>query len=223
MSDSKDSNDSEIRRGDFARKKGEVVLREHEYDGIQEFDQKLPNWWLFTFYGAVVWFVGYWVLYYYTDNYRTDQERIVAKVTEVKERREEALAATLSSLSDQVLIEEWATDPNIVASGEATYSQICIACHGAELDAKMSGVPLPGRPLNDGEWTYGKAPMAIFKMINEGTPPGEPGYNGVPMVAKGGGSLGPKDVAELTAFIIAKNPQDFEGATFDESGALVVE
>ena len=40
----------EHRRADFASKKGEVVLRKHEYDGIQEFDQKLPNWWLLTFY-----------------------------------------------------------------------------------------------------------------------------------------------------------------------------
>lgn len=50
----------ETKRGSYAREKGEVVLREHEFDGIQEYDQKLPNWWLFTFYIAIVWFLVHW-------------------------------------------------------------------------------------------------------------------------------------------------------------------
>jgi len=216
-----DSTDTEVKRGDFARAKGEVILREHEYDGIQEFDQKLPNWWLFTFYFAIVWFVAYWVLYYHTGTYQTDQQKIVSRFEAIQEKKDAALAETLSSLSDRVLIEEWASDPAIVANGEATYAMVCVACHGAELDAKIGGVPLPGRPLDDGEWHYGKAPMAIFKMINDGTPAGAAGYNGVPMVAKGGGNLSSKQVAELTAFLISRNPSDFEGAQFDETGALV--
>lgn len=213
--------ESEVKRGAFAKNKGEVILREHEYDGIQEFDQKLPNWWLFTFYAGIIWFVVYWVIYYHTDAYKTDSEKIVEQMAAIEEQKESALADALAAINDQVLIEEWATDAEIVSTGEATYMQVCIACHGTALDAKMGDIPLSGRPLNDGEWTYGKAPMAIFEMINNGTPAGGAGYNGVPMVAKGGAMLTPEQVAQLTAFLIAKNPDDYVGVAFDESGKLI--
>ncbi|MCU0797971.1 MAG: hypothetical protein MUF31_18775 [Akkermansiaceae bacterium] len=110
MSDSQPN--QEPRRGDFARKKGEVILREHEYDGIQEFDQKLPNWWLFTFYFAIVWFVVYWVLYYHTDTYKTDQEKIVAQVAQLEEQKTASLADALKSIDDKALVQQWATDPD---------------------------------------------------------------------------------------------------------------
>ena len=73
----------EPKRGHFAKEKGEIILREHEYDGIQEYDQKLPNWWLFTFYGAVVWFVVYWLLYYNTSTFKTDHEKVEAHIAAV--------------------------------------------------------------------------------------------------------------------------------------------
>ena len=47
-------------RGNFAKKKGEVVLREHEYDGIQEYDNPMPRWWLLTFAGTIVFSVIYY-------------------------------------------------------------------------------------------------------------------------------------------------------------------
>lgn len=204
----------EIKRGNYAKEEGEVVLREHEYDGIQEFDQKLPNWWLFTFYGAIVWFVVYWALYYHTGIYKTDQERIIAQVGELHQKKEAELAAMMATLDDATLIGELATDPMVVASGEAIYSTNCVACHAADLSSTMdvagTKVPLPGRSLVDGVWEYGNKPMDIFKIINDGTPVDAPGLNGAKMVAWGQ-VLTPKQVAEVTAYLISKNPKDFGG------------
>lgn len=211
MSDSQPN--QEPRRGDFARKKGEVILREHEYDGIQEFDQKLPNWWLFTFYFAIVWFVVYWVLYYHTDTYKTDQQKIVEQVSKLEEQKAASLASALTSIDDKALVQQWSTDPAKVAAGEVIYNTNCVACHAADLSATLVAgeqkIPLPGLPLNDGEWKYGAAPLDIFKLINDGTPAESTGHNGARMQAWGQ-MLQPEQIFEVTAFIISKNPKDFE-------------
>lgn len=204
----------EIKRGNYAKEKGEVVLREHEYDGIQEFDQKLPNWWLFTFYGAIVWFVVYWGLYYHTKVYQTDQEKVVASITALHEKKEAELADMMNSLDDATLVGKLAADPAVVASGEAIYTTNCVACHAADLSATMevagNKIPLPGRSLVDGVWEYGGKPMDLFKIINHGTPVDAPGLNGAKMVAWGQ-VLSPKQIAEVTAYIISKNPKEFGG------------
>lgn len=202
----------EHKRGSYAREKGEVVLREHEFDGIQEYDQKLPNWWLFTFYIAIAWFLVHWCVYYYTSSVRTDDEVIRGAMTEIQKKKDRELAATLASLDDTTLVTKWAADPAITAAGEATFQANCAACHAADLSATMmvnnQAIPLPGRPLNDHKWEYGSKPMDVFKLINEGTPAGSPGYNGAKMMAWGQ-TLSPKQLAEVTAFLISKNPEDF--------------
>lgn len=203
----------EPKRGHFAKEKGEIILREHEFDGIQEYDQKLPNWWLFTFYGAIVWFVVHWAVYYHTNTIKTPQQRVKDGIVSVQKAKAAELEKTLASLDDATLVHEWATKPDVVAAGEATFLTNCTACHGADLSATLTvgatKVPLPGLPLNDHQWKFGGKPMQIFKLINQGSPPESTGNNGAKMQVWGQ-TLNPKQIAEVVSYIISKVPEDFK-------------
>ncbi len=203
----------EPKRGDFAREKGEIILREHEYDGIQEYDQKLPNWWLFTFYAAVAWFVVHWTLYYHSPVFMDAHAELKESILAVQHAQAAELEKTVKDLSDAKFVHQWATQPERVVAGEAIYLTHCTSCHAADLSATlMAGstrVPLPGLPLNDHVWKFGGKPMEIFKLINEGSPPESTGNNGAKMQVWGQ-TLSPRQIAEVVAFIISKVPEDFK-------------
>lgn len=209
------SNEPEIRRAQFAEKDGEVVLREHEYDGIREYDQKLPNWWLFIFITAHVFFVGWWFTYYNLGLTQTDEQKIEAAMAVIADAKAKALDGMLAKLDNDTLINDWANDPSRVASGQEVYMTNCIACHGQDLAARIDigggqFVNLPGLSLTDGEWKYGDEPMDMFKLINEGTPADSPGHNGAKMEAWGQ-KMPPVEIAEVVAYIISQNPNEFTG------------
>ena len=77
------------------------------------------------------------------------------------------------------------------------------------MNAGTVKVPLPGLPLNDGQWKFGGKPMDIFKLINEGSPPESTGHNGAKMQVWGQ-TLSPKQIAEVTAYLITKLPDEFK-------------
>ncbi len=44
-------------------KKPEVDTTGHSWDGIEEYNNPLPRWWLWTFYACIVWAVLYTIAY----------------------------------------------------------------------------------------------------------------------------------------------------------------
>lgn len=175
---------------------GEPKLRDHVYDGIQEYDQKLPNWWLFTWYITMVWFVVWWLSYYQFGVGRTDHEEMELAAAFIKQSQDKALAG----ISDERL---WAMsrDPQVVAAGKATFMTTCVACHAPDLSAMLAGNKLPGLPLNDKEWKHGGTPTQMLTIVRKGAPDvskGMPPWEPV---------LGTSRVVETVAFILSHHKE----------------
>ncbi|MBE2204152.1 MAG: c-type cytochrome [Chthoniobacterales bacterium] len=162
------------------------ALRNHSYDGIQEYDKKLPNWWLFTLYGAMVFAAGYWAYYEWTGHMLPGYESVEQKVAEFQKN----MNANGAAPTDAKLC-EMSNDPAVVASGEKIYVTNCLACHGADLKGGI------GQNLVDATWLHGGTPTDIYNTVSTG------------VAAKGmptwGPVLGASRVAEVVAFLISKN------------------
>ena len=52
-----------VRHGQETNKKQEPETTGHEWDGIQEYNNPLPRWWLWTFYACIVWGSGMSIAY----------------------------------------------------------------------------------------------------------------------------------------------------------------
>ena len=138
----------------------------HECDGIKEYDNRLPNWWLYTLYGAIVFAVVYWFQYHV---FRASDlpGASYAKEMAAEKAREEATPVSVEALVTA------SKDNSAVATGKDVFGQNCAACHGA------NGAGNIGPNLTDAYWLHGGAPDRVFKTIYEGVPAkGMPAWKG---------------------------------------------
>jgi cytochrome c oxidase cbb3-type subunit 3 len=160
------------------------TLRTHSFDGIQEYDKRLPRWWLLTLYGAIAYAFVYWA-YYHTYGLGASPARLLE--TEMAENA--ARAAQKSGVIDDGMLWKLSADPQAVSGGKATFDTICVACHKPDLTG------LIGPNLVDKEWIHGGKPMDAFKTVNEG------------VLAKGmpawGPMLGRQKMSEVVAYIFS--------------------
>lgn len=168
-------------------------VRPHTYDGIQEFDNKLPNWWLWTFYIAVIATFLYWFYYYNSSTLQTDAERVETTLQSM-----EALKlAALGDLSGEALW-QMSRNASFVEAGKGVYTGAggCIACHGPALQGGI------GLSLVDNEWRWGNNAMSVYTMIAEGSPDKSTGMQAWMSL------LGPERVKQVTAFILSHHTEE---------------
>ncbi|MCR9247809.1 MAG: c-type cytochrome [bacterium] len=169
-------------------------VRAHTFDGIEEFDNRLPNWWLWTFYLACIFSVGYWVHYHTlgTGDSPTDEYNIAqaeAAALSLKRARE-------NPVTNESLI-ELSKNPEIIKEGRKIFEnpQLCAQCHNASGNGNI------GPNLTDEHWVYGNSPMDIYETILKGraTDP-EKGYVGGMQAWE---AKGPEFVQTVTAYVLS--------------------
>jgi cytochrome c oxidase cbb3-type subunit III len=171
----------------------EDPVRPHVYDGIQEYDKRLPNWWLYTLYITIVFWVGYWGYYEWFRAGPSGEEEVVAAMAKI-----EAGKLALARVDDASLW-KMSRSATFVEAGKATYAASCAACHLPSLRGKSESVAAIGPDLTDTSWIHGGTPTEIHDVIAKG------------VLAKGmpswGPVLGAKKISEVTAYILSKHKE----------------
>ena len=166
----------------------------HEYDGIQEFDNRLPNWWMWIMYGTLIFGVAYWIVFHTLELRDTPHERL-AKV--MAQAEEEQLARMEAAGIDNAFYVAMAENATKVESGRALFVKHCVSCHLEQ------GQGLVGPNLTDQYWVNGCEPMDIRKTLNEGV-----AAKGMPAWLN---QLGPTRINDLVAYVMTLQGTEVAG------------
>ncbi|WP_298567976.1 cytochrome-c oxidase, cbb3-type subunit III [uncultured Aliiroseovarius sp.] len=130
----------------------------HEWDGIQEFNNPLPRWWVWVFYLTIIWGVWYSIAYpawplikgatagYLGYSTRAEVAAEIDRFTAMNGELEAQLAsADLNTLEQGSDLHNYA-----IQSGRATFATFCSQCHGS---GAAGNVGYPN--LLDNDWLWG--------------------------------------------------------------------
>lgn len=165
----------------------EDIMLEHDYDGIKELDNVLPPWWVYLFYGTIIFALVYLVRFHVMNEYDQEQEfKNEVALAELEKSKMPKDAAEEVSYETVVVL----TDATSLAKGKEIFTNACAACH------KADGGGLVGPNLTDKHWINGGGIKNVFKLISEGS------KNNPSMVAWKA-NLSSKDIQSVASYVLS--------------------
>ncbi|MBC3540108.1 c-type cytochrome [Rufibacter sediminis] len=149
-------------RGDTSTITGkhkDILMEDHTYDGIFEFDNDLPPWWKYTFYVTIVFGIGYLLNYHV---FQSGDLQIAEYEAEVQQASLLSPAGSSEGNVNEVTNFKPLTEAPKLEAGKAAFVQNCAACHGAE------GQGVVGPNLTDEFWLHGGDVNDVYKTIKYG-------------------------------------------------------
>lgn len=162
-----------------------TLIMEHSYDGIHELNNPTPKWFMYLFYGSMVFAAGYLLNYHVFhfgqlqyDEYKTEMA--------IAEKEKQAFLAKSANRVDENSV-KLTTDAAALASGKTTFATNCSPCHGQNAQGVV------GPNLTDDYWLHGNKITDVFKTIKYGYP-----AKGMPTWEK---QLSPKQISDVANYI----------------------
>ena len=151
----------------------EVPTTGHVWDGIQEYDNPMPRWWLWVLYLTIIWGIGYTIAYpawplisghtqgVIGSNQRADVEADIKRFDDANAGvKAKLVAADLATIPANDELKTFA-----VSAGASLFKNNCAQCHGWG----AAGVQGKGYPnLLDNDWLWGGDMTAIHATITHG-------------------------------------------------------
>jgi cytochrome c oxidase cbb3-type subunit 3 len=176
-------------------------LRDHEFDGIREYDNPMPAWWKRTFW-ATFWFAVLYIGYFHAragrdviDEYDADMQIFYEKQTQ------ELLA--LGEV-DEAMLATFLKNKGAMAEAKDTWNKTCVTCHKADGGGDI------GPNLTDSHWLGKNTLMDIYVTIRDGR-------NKMPPWGK---KLRPDVVMKMAAYVGAMRETHVAGGKAPEGNLL---
>ena len=208
----------------------QVETTGHSWDGIEELNNPMPRWWVWTFYATIVWGIGYSVAYpawplitgatpgLLGASTRADVAVEIARVDAANaEIKAKLVAADLNAIG---------TDPDLAAyaerAGAAVFRTNCTTCHGSGA-AGFEGKGYPN--LLDDDWLWGGTMEDIHLTIAHGirnTTDADARYSEMPKFGVDE-LLDDTQIGQVTEYVLAMSGQDHDAALATDGAVIFAE
>jgi len=135
----------------------------HEYDGIKEYNNPLPRWWLICFWGSIAFALGYLALYPGLGKFEgllgwTSHGELKAD-EQTYDKQYGPLYASFAAMP----IPELAKNERAMKVAGRIFANNCAVCHGSNA---RGGNGFPN--LTDNDWLYGGEPENLVETLTNG-------------------------------------------------------
>lgn len=204
------------------KQEGDPNTTGHSWDGIEEFDNPMPRWWLWTFYLTIIWGIGYTLAYPAWPlvssatagllGYSTRGE-VATEIAAVQEANAginaQLVSAELTEIAGDATLASYA-----VSSGAAVFRTYCSQCHGS---GAAGAVGYPN--LLDDDWLWGGDIENIHLTIAHGIrneDDDDARYSQMPAF---GDLLEEEEIAQIANYVMTLSGAEPQDATLAAAGA----